>query len=666
MGKGGIRSWLARAVALAVLGASFAIAPGLPAGATDADGVSGPVYTGAYLEPSGSKPQSKVWHHDGRWFGVLFHSPSATFRIHRLDRRSAAWIDTGVVVDTRMNSRSDALVSGGKLYIASHRYSKTPAAGSYPAHLYRFSYDSALAQWVLDAGFPTQINNIKSEALVIDRDSTGRMWATWTYNQRVWVNRTIGDDRTWGAPFQLPTSTALQSDDISSVLAFGNSHIGVFWGDQVGDAYRFSVHRDGDPDSVWSTPEVALGGTSMADDHLNLKAAADGRVFAVVKTSRGGDDDPLIVLAVRQTDGRWSTSTVASERYSHTRPVLALAEERREVHVLLTGPQAPSTSGQKGGDIYRKVASMDSPVFADGLGTRVMRATGASDLNNVTTTKQSVTAATGLVALASAQSIERYWYADLAVGSSGPQLPPPPPPPPASSFDASVTSGVAPLSVAFTDTSTGDPTTWAWQFGDGTASNERHPTHVYSTPGEYLVQLTAGNESGSTTSSKTINVSAPPPPPAGGTVKVIVSEDTYVSSSSPASKAGTSSFLRVQSGSSTYRSFMKFDIPGTGAPVMRAVLRLYAVSNTADGGAIATAGNDWSEATTSWSNAPAIGSVVASAGRLTSGTWVEIDVTSAVVRDGVHTLALTGGSTTSAWYSSRQGANPPELIVTTG
>lgn len=630
----------------------------------DDNGFSGASYAGAYLEPSGSKPQSKLWHHDGRWFGVLFHTPSATFRIHRLDRRTATWVDTGVVVDDRMNSRTDALVSGDKLYIASHRYSKTAASGSFPAHLLRYSYDPTLAQWSLDTGFPTRINTIKSESLVIDRDSTGRLWATWTRGLKVWVNRTIGDDRTWGTPFELPTSTTIQEDDISSVIAFGGTHIGVFWGDQNGDAYRFSVHRDGDPDTSWSAPETVIGGFRIADDHLNLKASSDGRVFAAVKTGVYGDDDPLVVLAVRSPSGSWTTSTVATNRYSHTRPIVVLAEGRGQVHVLLTGPQPPSTSGQKGGDIYAKVASIDDPVFEDGPGRRIMRAAGASDLNNVTSTKQSVTASTGLVAVASAQSIERYWHADIAIGAGGPTIPPPPPSPPASSFDVSTARGAAPLSVDFTDTTTGDPTGWTWRFGDGAESTEQHPSHVFSVAGTYVVELTARNESGSTTSSATITVDPPEAPGQGESVTLGAIEDTYVSSSSPTSKAGTSSFLRVQDGSATYRSFMKFDVPAAERPIARAVLRLYAVSNTADAGAIAPAASTWSESATSWSNAPAIGGVVAGVGPITSGTWIEIDVTSAISSGGMRTLALTGGSGSSAWFSSRQGANPPELVIT--
>ena len=53
--------------------------------------------------------------------------------------------------------------------------------------------------------------------------------------------------------------------------------------------------------------------------------------------------------------------------------------------------------------------------------------------------------------------------------------------------------------VQFTDTSTGGPTTWTWDFGDATAgSNQQNPAHTYGAPGTFQVTLTAGNGAGST------------------------------------------------------------------------------------------------------------------------------------------------------------------------
>ena len=67
---------------------------------------------------------------------------------------------------------------------------------------------------------------------------------------------------------------------------------------------------------------------------------------------------------------------------------------------------------------------------------------------------------------------------------------------PTAAFSATPTSGVAPLAVQFTDTSTGSPTSWSWDFGDSGTSNAQSPSHTYTAAGTYTVTLTATNASG--------------------------------------------------------------------------------------------------------------------------------------------------------------------------
>jgi PKD repeat protein len=87
----------------------------------------------------------------------------------------------------------------------------------------------------------------------------------------------------------------------------------------------------------------------------------------------------------------------------------------------------------------------------------------------------------------------------------------PAPKAPTASFSSSSTSGAAPLPVQFTDTSSGAPTAWAWDFGDGTTATEQHPAHTYASPGTYTVQLTAINAVGtSAPATATVTVAAVP------------------------------------------------------------------------------------------------------------------------------------------------------------
>ncbi len=88
-------------------------------------------------------------------------------------------------------------------------------------------------------------------------------------------------------------------------------------------------------------------------------------------------------------------------------------------------------------------------------------------------------------------------------------------PPPVANFSATPTTTCPGANVAFTDLSTGTPTSWAWLFPGGTpaSSNLQNPIVTYVTPGVYNVQLTATNGAGSSINLKNnyITVNTCPP-----------------------------------------------------------------------------------------------------------------------------------------------------------
>lgn len=92
-----------------------------------------------------------------------------------------------------------------------------------------------------------------------------------------------------------------------------------------------------------------------------------------------------------------------------------------------------------------------------------------------------------------------------------------PTPTPVADFTASPTSGTAPVTVDFTDNSTGDITDWAWDFGDGDSTFEQNPAHSYLAAGTYTVALTVTGPGGSDTMTQTdyitVDSSAPAPNP---------------------------------------------------------------------------------------------------------------------------------------------------------
>jgi PGF-pre-PGF domain-containing protein len=91
-------------------------------------------------------------------------------------------------------------------------------------------------------------------------------------------------------------------------------------------------------------------------------------------------------------------------------------------------------------------------------------------------------------------------------------------PAPVAGFTGTPRTGINPLTVVFTDTSTNSPTIWNWTFGDGSVVNAtvRNPVHTYSTAGVYTVNLTAGNVGGSNTTSLSNYITVTEPAPVAG------------------------------------------------------------------------------------------------------------------------------------------------------
>ena len=446
-------------------------------------------YSGVNNPPTADKPQSKLWWNDGSWWANMWTTGSG-WSIYRLDRGTATWVDTGVRTDSRGTTSSDTLWDGTHLYIASN-YVTTGSSVTAQARLYRYSYSGGT--YTLDVGFPTVISGSSSETLTIAQDSTGEIWATWTQTtattSTVYVNHSLPGGTGWGTPFVVPAADPNPTpDDLSAVIAFKGDEIGVMWTDQATGTAYWATHKDGEDPvaaSSWQVKE-AITGNKMVNDHLNIKSLqADpaGRVFAVVKTALDeGLHDPnaaqLVLVVFKPGTGSFEQTVITRAADCVSRPQIMLDTANNLIRALYTAPST-SVSGCAfsgvAGSIYEKTASMDNPVFEIGRGTVVIEDEASANMNDVTSTKQSVNAATGLVVMASDHVAKRYWFSDRSLGT-----PPPDPTEPAASFSVTPTSGTAPLTVAFTDTSTGGPTSWAWDFGDGETATAQNPSHTYT------------------------------------------------------------------------------------------------------------------------------------------------------------------------------------------
>jgi PKD repeat protein len=101
--------------------------------------------------------------------------------------------------------------------------------------------------------------------------------------------------------------------------------------------------------------------------------------------------------------------------------------------------------------------------------------------------------------------------------------------PPVADFSGTPVSGTAPLNVSFSDSSTNNPTSWAWNFGDGSTSTQQNPSHTYTAVGDFTVTLVAINNDGQDTAVKTDYISVA----AGGTAPTAAFSGTPTSGTAP-------------------------------------------------------------------------------------------------------------------------------------
>ncbi len=143
--------------------------------------------------------------------------------------------------------------------------------------------------------------------------------------------------------------------------------------------------------------------------------------------------------------------------------------------------------------------------------------------------------------------------------------------------------------------------------------------------------------------------------------------DSYVDTSNASKNFGTATTLRVD-GSPVVNSYLRFTVSGLSgkAPSARFGLLIFANSASSSGITAKTvADNTWGETTITASNAPPMGSTLATSPKVVTGTWITLDVTSYVTGNGTFSFGVsTAGGTAISLASRKSGANAPQLIST--
>ena len=220
-------------------------------------------------------------------------------------------------------------------------------------------------------------------------------------------------------------------------------------------------------------------------------------------------------------------------------------------------------------------------------------------------------------------------------------------------FTADVTGNLTP-------TATPTPGPSATPTATATASPTPIPPTATNTP-TVGPSPTPSNTPVPPTATATATASATPAP---STSFVFAPEaDAALLSNRPTNNLGLSQQLSTDA-SPEMLSLVRFNVLGLSGTITDATLRLFAQSDSTIGIIVSqVADNSWGETAVTYSTAPAIGSQINSAGSLTAGTWVEIDLTNYIVGNGQFSVAVTSTDGNRLTFSSREGSNPPELVV---
>jgi chitodextrinase len=202
------------------------------------------------------------------------------------------------------------------------------------------------------------------------------------------------------------------------------------------------------------------------------------------------------------------------------------------------------------------------------------------------------------------------------------------------------------------------------QIGSATSTAYTDQTTAPNTTYTYTVVAFdgAGNAS---QPSNSVTLTTPPPQT---TFTFTPSDDTYVEQDTPTTNYGKATQV-IADNSPVKHLLVKFVVSGVGSrPIVNATLQLNCVNSSGVGGTFfLLPDNSWLENAVNWNTAPTASTTpIATLGRVTAGLTYNVDVTSQITGDGTYSFEATSTSTDGAYYSSKEGASAPSLIVTLG
>jgi PKD repeat protein len=240
---------------------------------------------------------------------------------------------------------------------------------------------------------------------------------------------------------------------------------------------------------------------------------------------------------------------------------------------------------------------------------------------------------------------------------------------PVASFTASTTTGITTSPITFTDTSTNIPTSWSWNFGDGTTATTQSVSHTFTKAGKYTVSLTVKNAAGGATATKTVTINTPKVPVASfitsSTSGTITSGITFTdtSTNTPTSWSwnfGDSTTATTQSVSHTFTKAGKYTVSLTVKNAVGSAKATKTVTISTPKIPVAS----FKASTTTGTTMSAISFTDTSTNSPTSWIWNFGDGTTATTQSVSHTFTKAGKYTVSLTVKNAAGSATATKTVT--
>lgn len=542
---------------------------------------------------TGEKPQSKVWEYDNQWWTVM---PSlggtSVWRLDGTTWTQSLQLSTSTSISADVKSVGNLahilLFDGAASQLASIEYD---GAGNYvPWTMRPQLIDLALSG---------------AETATIDLDTTGRLWVAADNGSLVQVRYADGLYQSWSSP--ITVASGISSDDISVITALPNGTVGVLWSNQNTKQFGFSYHIDGAAPMVWSADETPASaaalnvGGGMADDHLHVAVAADGTLYAAVKTSYDSGGQTKIGLIVRRPNGQWDNVLYPIDT-SGTRPVVLLNETAGKLIVAYAASEGTANI------VYR-----ESTLASISFGPRQTMISGS--IQNVSSTKQNFSDEVVLIASnGSTLKSVLFSFGSIVINQ---------PPSVDAGADRTVTiaAGIT-LSGSVQDDGLPGATTVGWSKFSGPGSvafddpSKLNAKATFSVPGTYVLRIVATDGQSFDADQVTMIVEPPAPDPSpsqvvsasfqDGVAGYSGTRDTMIRALNANTNYGTLATLEMDA-SPDIASLVAWDVSAipAGSTIISAAFELFVANTTVHSFGVYAMERAWDELGATWNIAQA-------------------------------------------------------------